>query len=89
LVQPLAALLTRMLPKHRNDPEQQEKIVKYGDLIANAVIFRNVVDLTDVLLPIVHFHQKLGRTQCHCRLTARSCTHAAAWNGLLSGEPRY
>ncbi len=35
-----------------NDPEQQEKIVKYGDLIANAVIFRNVVDLTDVLLQL-------------------------------------
>jgi TnpA family transposase len=35
-----------------NDPEQQEKIIKYGDLIANAVIFRNVVDLSDVLLQL-------------------------------------
>lgn len=33
-----------------NDPEQQEKTIKYGDLIANAVIFQNVVDLTEVLL---------------------------------------
>jgi TnpA family transposase len=33
-----------------NDPEQQEKTIKYGDLVANAVIFHNVVDLTEVLL---------------------------------------
>ena len=32
-----------------NDPIEQEKIIKYNDLIANAVIFHNVVDLTDVL----------------------------------------
>jgi TnpA family transposase len=32
-----------------NDPESQEKIIKYNDLIANAVIFHNAVDLTDVL----------------------------------------
>jgi TnpA family transposase len=33
-----------------NDPEQQEKTIKYGDLVANAIIFHNVVDLTEVLL---------------------------------------
>ncbi len=32
-----------------NDPIEQEKIVKYNDLVANAVIFHNVVDLTEVL----------------------------------------
>ena len=32
-----------------NDPESQEKIIKYNDLIANAVIFHNVVDLTNIL----------------------------------------
>jgi Tn3 transposase DDE domain len=32
-----------------NDPVEQEKIVKYNDLVANAVIFHNVVDLTDIL----------------------------------------
>jgi TnpA family transposase len=32
-----------------NDLESQEKIIKYNDLIANAVIFHNAVDLTDVL----------------------------------------
>ena len=35
-----------------NDPEQQEKIIKYNDLIANAVIFHNVVELTKVLQQI-------------------------------------
>jgi len=32
-----------------NDPEQQEKSIKYGDLIANAVIFQNVVDMTTAI----------------------------------------
>ncbi len=32
-----------------NDPEEQEKIIKYNDVIANAVIFHNVVDLTNIL----------------------------------------
>ena len=32
-----------------NDPEEQEKIIKYNDLIANAVVFHNTVDLTSVL----------------------------------------
>ena len=32
-----------------NDPEEQEKIIKYNTLVANAVIFHNVVDLTEVL----------------------------------------
>lgn len=33
----------------KNDPIEQEKAIKYKDLIANAVIFQNVVDLTDIL----------------------------------------
>ncbi len=32
-----------------NDPEQQEKVIKYNDLVANAVIFQNVVDLTAIV----------------------------------------
>ncbi|MCC2327010.1 transposase [Bacillus wiedmannii] len=32
-----------------NNPEQQEKSIKYEDLVANAVIFQNVVDLTVVI----------------------------------------
>ncbi len=32
-----------------NDPEQQEKAIKYEDLVANAIIFQNVVDITMVI----------------------------------------
>lgn len=32
-----------------NDPEEQEKIIKYNSLIANAVIFQNAVDLTEII----------------------------------------
>lgn len=31
------------------DPEEQEKRIKYNDLVANAVIFQNVCDLTLIL----------------------------------------
>ena len=32
-----------------NDPEEQEKIIKYNDLVANALIFQNVADQTRIL----------------------------------------
>lgn len=32
-----------------NDPDEQEKRIKYNDLIANAVILQNVVDMTYIL----------------------------------------
>jgi Tn3 transposase DDE domain len=32
-----------------NDSEEQEKLIKYNDLAANAVIFQNVVDMSAVL----------------------------------------
>lgn len=32
-----------------NEPEEQEKAIKYNDLVANAIIFQNVADLTTVL----------------------------------------
>lgn len=32
-----------------NEREEMEKRIKYNDLIANAVIFQNVVDLTELL----------------------------------------
>ena len=32
-----------------NEPETQEKMIKYNQLIANAVIFHNVIDLTQIL----------------------------------------
>jgi TnpA family transposase len=33
----------------KNDPIEQEKVIKYKDLVANAVVFQNVVDLTHIL----------------------------------------
>jgi TnpA family transposase len=32
-----------------NDPEEQEKRIKYNDIVANACILHNVVDMTAVL----------------------------------------
>lgn len=32
-----------------NDPEEQEKRIKYKDLVANVIIFQNVVDMTYAL----------------------------------------
>ena len=32
-----------------NDPEEQEKRIKYNDLVANAVLFQNVCDITFIL----------------------------------------
>lgn len=36
-----------------NDPEEQEKMIKYNDLVANAVIFQNVVDQSRILTELV------------------------------------
>ncbi|MCR8983035.1 Tn3 family transposase [Brevibacillus laterosporus] len=32
-----------------NDPIEQEKRIKYNDLITNSVIFQNIVDITMIL----------------------------------------
>jgi TnpA family transposase len=32
-----------------NDPEEQEKIIKYNTLVSNAVVFQNTVDLTEII----------------------------------------
>ena len=40
----------RVIPE--NDPDEQEKRIKYTDVVANAVIFQNVVDLTQVLVDL-------------------------------------
>jgi len=44
-----------------NDPEEQEKIIKYNDLIANAVIFQNVVDMTGIIQDIEHSRDLISR----------------------------
>jgi TnpA family transposase len=36
-----------------NDPEEQEKIIKYIDFVANAVIFQNVVDVSQILRELI------------------------------------
>ena len=36
-----------------HDREEQEKYIKYNDLVANAVIFQNVVDMTYVLRDLI------------------------------------
>ena len=35
-----------------NDPEEQEKRIKYTDVVANAAIFQTVVDMTQVLVKL-------------------------------------
>lgn len=32
-----------------NDPEEQEKLIKYNNLIANSLIFQNVIDQTRII----------------------------------------
>lgn len=36
-----------------NDPEEQEKMIKYNDLVANCVIFQNVVDVSRILQELI------------------------------------
>ena len=49
-----------------NDPEQQEKIIKYNNLVANAVIFQNVVDLTEVMQQLQREGYFLEREDVAC-----------------------
>lgn len=44
-----------------NDPEEQEKRIKYNDLVANAVIFQNVIDITLILRDLIKEGQTLFR----------------------------
>ena len=49
-----------------NDPEEQEKIIKCNTLIANAVIFQNTVDLTEVLQQLQNEGYLLEREDVAC-----------------------
>ncbi|MDA1763596.1 Tn3 family transposase [Bacillus cereus] len=46
-----------------NDPIEQEKRIKYNNLITNSVIFQNVVDITIILWQlkkkVMAFHAKI------------------------------
>ena len=44
-----------------NDPEEQEKRIKYKDLVANIIIFQNVVDMTRILLELQNEGYKITR----------------------------
>lgn len=44
-----------------NDPEEQEKRIKYNDFVANAVIFQNVVDITLILWSLMKEGYKFSR----------------------------
>ncbi|UAT32900.1 Tn3 family transposase (plasmid) [Bacillus badius] len=44
-----------------NDPDEQEKRIKYNDLVANAVIFQNVVDITLILWDLINEGYKFSR----------------------------
>jgi TnpA family transposase len=35
-----------------NDPDEHEKAVKYNDIIANSVMFQNVLDMSDIVLQL-------------------------------------
>jgi hypothetical protein len=45
-----------------NDPEEQEKRIKYLDLVSNAVILQNVVDMTGILKKLAHEGTEFTRT---------------------------
>lgn len=36
-----------------NDPEEQEKLIKYNNLVANALIFQNVIDQTRIIQDLI------------------------------------
>jgi hypothetical protein len=44
-----------------NDPEEQEKRIKYNDLVANAVILHNAVDMTRIIRGLHAEGQKITR----------------------------
>jgi TnpA family transposase len=44
-----------------NDPEEQEKRIKYNDLVANAVILHNAVDMTRIIRGLHAEGQKISR----------------------------
>lgn len=37
-----------------NDPEEQEKLIKYNNLVANALIFQNVIDQTRIIKSLIN-----------------------------------
>lgn len=44
-----------------NDPLEQEKAIKYNDLVANAVVFSNVVEQTRIIKKLIREGWKITR----------------------------
>ncbi|CAD7740820.1 DDE transposase (plasmid) [Xanthomonas hydrangeae] len=49
-----------------NDPVEQEKAVKYNDLVSNAVIFYNVVEQTRIMTSLMRQGWKITREDVAC-----------------------
>ncbi|AMU97670.1 transposase (plasmid) [Xanthomonas citri pv. aurantifolii] len=49
-----------------NDPVEQEKAVKYNDLVSNAVIFYNVVEQTRIMKSLMRQGWKITREDVAC-----------------------
>ena len=43
-----------------NDPEEQEKLIKYNNLVANALIFQNVIDITRIVQALINEGYKIN-----------------------------
>ncbi len=71
------------------DPVEQEKRVKYLNLVANAVMLQNVVDLTDVLVQLQKEGHAVTREQV-ARLSPYMTAHLKRFGQYvldMTGEP--
>jgi len=68
-----------------NDPIEQEKRIKYNDLISNCIILKNVVDMTQVLRRM-HTEGYPVNTQTIARLSPYLTEHIRRF-GSYSFEP--
>jgi hypothetical protein len=48
------------LPK--NDPDEQQKYLRYNDLLASAVILQNVIDMSQIIADLRRWHARLQRS---------------------------
>jgi len=79
----------RRQPPPGGDPVEQEKRVKYRDLVANAVMLRNVADLTDVLADLKADGHDFTRDQV-TRLSPYMTTHLKRFGQYvldMDGQP--
>ncbi len=65
-----------------NDPEEQEKRIKYKDLVANIMIFQNVVDMTRVIRELQGEGYEISRDDLAALSPYPDPSHQTVW-GLL------